>query len=83
MKKLLIISAISILTSCGNSTDTDKTNVGNTDSSGLSNPVVIDTLKHPSGVDNSSVISTDTAAINVQNTYKKADSVKKAKTTDH
>ncbi len=75
MKKLCIISAIFLLNSCGDSSENNATYTGNNDSVGLTNPTVIDTLKHPSGVVNSSVISTDTAAINVQNTFKKADSI--------
>ncbi len=79
MKILCIISALFFLNSCGDSPDnnaaTNNDTNTNNDTVGLSNPTVIDTLKHPSGVDNSSVISTDTAAMNVQNTYKKADSV--------
>lgn len=47
-----------------------------TDSSGLTNPTAIDTTKHPTGMDNSSVISTDTAAMNTSNAYKKADSAR-------
>ncbi len=83
MKKLCIISALFIfLISCSSSTnnDADKDNKNNTaDSSGLTNPSAIDTVKHPTGMDNSSVISTDTAAMNVQNTIKKADSIAKQK----
>ncbi len=80
MKKLCIVSAIFIISSCGDSTDNNATNnkvtnTDGTDTGGLTNPITIDSVKHPSGVDNSSVISTDTAAMNVQNTYKKADSV--------
>ncbi len=75
MKKLCIISALFFLNSCGDSSDNNTINSNNADSAGLSNPTVIDTVKHPSGVDNSSVISTDTAAMNVQNTFKKADSI--------
>ncbi|MCW3091632.1 MAG: hypothetical protein JWP81_2701 [Ferruginibacter sp.] len=61
--------------SCNNSDN--NTSTGNkTDTVGNTSPVSIDTVKHPSGVDNSSVISTDTAAMNVQNTIRKADSIK-------
>jgi hypothetical protein len=62
--------------SCADSTDNNSTNPV-TDSARLANPGPGDTVKHPSGVDNSSVISRDTAAMNIQNTYKKADSLKK------
>lgn len=77
MKKLLSVSALLIsLYSCsGSSSDNNANNT--TDSAGLTNPTAIDTTKHPSGVDNSSVISTDTAAINVQNSIKKRDSAQK------
>ena len=77
MTKLLIISAIVLLSSCGNADNNSTTN-SNGDTAGLTNPSAIDTVKHPSGVDNSSVISTDTAAMNVQNSIRKADSAKKA-----
>ena len=76
MKKLLVPAAIFYLLSCGNADNTNSTQNG-TDTVGKTNPVAIDTMKHPSGVDNSSVISTDTAAMNVQNAYRKADSIKK------
>ena len=66
---------IFILCSCGNADN--NTNNGNSgDSIGVTNSSTGDTVKHPSGVDNSSVISTDTAAINIQNTIRKADSLK-------
>ncbi len=78
MKKLCIISALFIsLSSCSDLTNNDADNNNTADSSGLTNPSAIDTVKHPTGMDNSSVISTDTAAMNVQNTIKKADSIKK------
>ncbi|MEO6454048.1 MAG: hypothetical protein ABIN97_08255 [Ginsengibacter sp.] len=77
MKKLFIVSAIFIFCSCDNTANNTNEAGANTDSVGLTNPVVIDTLKHPSGMDNSSVISTDTAAMNVQNTINKADSIAK------
>ncbi len=70
-----------VLNSCNNSSTDNATNKenGGTDSTGLTNPTSIDTIKHPSGIDNSSAISTDTAAMNVQNSIKKSDSVTKAK----
>ena len=76
MKKCLAIVVLYIFCSCGNA-DNNSTTGNNTDSVGLTNRTSPDSVKHPSGVDNSSVISTDTAAINVQNTLKKADSLKK------
>lgn len=79
MKKIMcVLSIFTILTSCNNSNTGNEKHDGS-DSTGLTNPVSIDTIKHPSGVDNSSAISTDTAAMNVQNSIKKADSVKKEK----
>ena len=77
MTKLFVISALVALSSCGNADNNGTTN-SNSDSGGLTNPTLMDTVKHPSGVDNSSVISTDTAAMNVQNSIRKADSAKKA-----
>ncbi len=78
MKKLIIVSVLFIaLNSCGGSSDDNAANGNTTDSAGLTNPTAIDTTKHPTGMDNSSVISTDTAAMNVQNSYKKIDSGQK------
>ena len=77
MKKLFVISALVVLSSCGNA-DNDAASTSNSDTTGLTNPTAIDTIKHPSGVDNSAVISTDTAAMNVQNSIRKADSAKRA-----
>ena len=76
MNKLFFPILLVFLASCGNANNTSNSDNA-TDTVGLTNPIAIDTIKHPSGVDNSSVISTDTAAMNVQNTYKKADSIKK------
>ncbi|MEO6546860.1 MAG: hypothetical protein ABIN94_02635 [Ferruginibacter sp.] len=74
MKKLFIVLAVYIFAGCNSNNDSSAGST--TDTVGNTNPVVIDTLKHPSGVDNSSVISTDTAAMNVQNTIIKADTLK-------
>lgn len=75
MKHMLIVFAlVATLSGCGHGT-AEKAN--STDSGGLTNPTAIDTTKHPSGVDNSSVISTDTAAMNMQNSIEKGDSAKK------
>lgn len=78
MKKLLSGSILFIaLTSCGGNPSDNNAAVGDTtDSGGLTNPITIDTTKHPTGVDNSNVISTDTAAMNTSNAYKKLDSAK-------
>lgn len=78
MRKLCIVSVFFLLlSSCSNSTTNDEAKDNRTDGGAPTNPTGIDTVKHPSGVDNSSVISTDTAAMNVQNTIKKADSLAK------
>lgn len=78
MKKLCIASTLFIaLSSCGgNSSNNNETTGNTTDSTGLTNPTAIDTTKHPGGMVNSSVISTDTAAMNTSNAYKKLDSAK-------
>ena len=82
MKKLLIGSALFIaLSGCGGGGDSTKeaTDANTTDSVGLTNPTAIDTTKHPSGLDNSNVISTDTAAMNTQNSINKAKAAEKEK----
>ena len=78
MKKTIIASLLLIaLNSCGgNSSDNNSVAGDTTNSTGLTNPTAIDTTKHPSGVDNSNVISTDTPAMNTSNSYKKLDSAK-------
>lgn len=77
MKKYFVFILFIGLISCGQSSSSGNAASGNTtDSTGLTNPTAIDTTKHPTGMDNSSVISTDTAAMNTSNTYKKADSIK-------
>ena len=79
MKKLCVVTVLFIaISSCsgsssGNNADTNN----NTDTAGLTNPTAIDTTKHPTGMDNSNVISTDTAAMNTSNAYKKLDSARK------
>ena len=78
MKKIVIIIFIAAYTSCNN-TPGNSAEEKAKDSIGLTNPSVIDTTKHPTGMDNSSVITTDTAAIDVSNSIKKLDSVKKAR----
>lgn len=79
MKKLCVVTVLFIaISSCGGSSSGSNANTGNTsDTSGLTNPTAIDTTKHPTGMDNSNVISTDTAAMNTSNAYKKLDSVRK------
>ena len=77
MKRICFILLAYTFSSCNNAGENAASK--SSDTVGNTNPISIDTIKHPSGVDNSSVISTDTAAMNVQNTIKKADSIKKAK----
>lgn len=79
MKKLAILFAVfAILNGCDNSTNTDeKNNTGVVDSTGLISPT--DPINPPGGVINSSPISTDTAAMNMQNTLKKKDSIEMKK----
>ena len=81
MKKIWIGSFLFVaLAGCGgSSSDNASGDENNTDSTGLTNPVTIDTTKHPTGMDNSSIISTDTAAMNTSNAYKKLDSAKQKK----
>ena len=78
MKKTIIASFLLVaLNSCGGSSSDNNEVAGDTtNNTGLTNPTAIDTTKHPSGVDNSNVISTDTAAMNTSNAYKKLDSAK-------
>jgi hypothetical protein len=65
MKKILSATALFLLMmSCANSGD----NGGSTDTTGTTNPSAIDTTQHPNGMTNGSVISTDTAHMNVDNT---------------
>jgi hypothetical protein len=79
MKKICFGSFLLIaLASCGSSPSDNNAVAGDTtNNAGLTNPTAIDTTKHPTGMDNSSVISTDTAAMNTSNAYKKADSANK------
>lgn len=79
MKKICIGSALFIaLAGCNSNSPDNGAAAGNaTDSAGLTNTTAIDTTKHPGGMINSSVISTDTAAMNTSNAYKKLDSSKK------
>lgn len=58
MKKFVVIMGLSLLVvSCGNNSNTE-------------NPSAIDTTQHPTGITNSNVISTDTAAMKVDSTQK-------------
>jgi hypothetical protein len=75
MKKLLTGILLLAITSCNS--NAGNTGENNTENGGLTNPTAIDTTKHPSGMENSSVISTDTAAMNVQNSINKAKEAEK------
>ena len=79
MKKVCVVTVLFIaISSCSGSSSGHNADTGNTtDTSGLTNPTAIDTTKHPTGMDNSNVISTDTAAMNTSNAYKKLDSARK------
>ncbi|HEX8460875.1 MAG TPA: hypothetical protein VF623_05580 [Segetibacter sp.] len=78
MKKLIVAASIFSFFACGgNTANNEVESKSNADSVGLTNPITIDTLKHPTGMDNSNVISTDTAAMNVQNSVNKAKAAQK------
>ena len=63
MKKVIIVCACAIyLMSCGNG------NSGSSEAEVEEVPSAIDTTTHPTGVNEGAVISTDTAAYNVENT---------------
>ncbi len=65
MKKTLLAAALFlVMMSCNNPSD----NGNGTDTTGTTNPSAIDTTQHPNGMTNGSVISTDTAHVNVDNT---------------
>jgi hypothetical protein len=81
MKKMIIVSALFMaITSCGGSQSTNSHAVDDTTNNAeLTRRTVTDTTKHPDGIINGSVISTDTAAMNVQNSINKAKEAKKNK----
>ena len=73
MKRLILASMVCIaMTSCGGDAANNDIGDTKTDSVGLTNPISIDTTKHPEGMTNQNVISTDTAAMNMQNSVNKA-----------
>jgi hypothetical protein len=78
MKKITVFSALLfVLASCNS--NTSNSNAANNDTASnaeLTNPSAVDTTKHPDGMTNGSVISTDTAAMNVQNSINKAKGAK-------
>lgn len=70
MKRTLFAFVLSVaLVACGNSTDNASTETSTT--------IETDTTTQPGGVVNSNVISTDTAAMNMQNAQDKFDSINK------
>jgi hypothetical protein len=88
MKKLLMVSALFIaLASCNSSSSNESasgssestTSGDTTNKQGLTNPSAIDTTKHPDGMINSEAITTDTAAMNTQNSVNKAKAAQKSK----
>ena len=84
MKKLaFLITVFAVINGCDNSTNSsEKGDTDGIDSTELTSPT--DSINPPGGVINSSAISTDTAAIDVQNTLKKKDSIeKKNKESSH
>lgn len=76
IKTFLILAFLFTLASC-NGNETTGTGKNATKQDASSNPSAIDTVKHPDGIINGSVISTDTAAMNVQNSIDKAKEAKK------
>ncbi|MEJ7769694.1 MAG: hypothetical protein WKF70_08450 [Chitinophagaceae bacterium] len=79
MKSFFLPGMLILLIACSDSTSNSSDQNNNTDNTSLTQPDAGDTTKQPGGMDNSSVISTDTAAMNYQNTVKKMDSINKAK----
>lgn len=82
MRKILIVPAFLFAIISCNSNSSSEHKAGGSDTAsktGLTNPSAIDTTKHPDGMVNGSVISTDTAAMNVQNSINKAKEEKKNK----
>ena len=66
MKKAILASAMFILLLSCNNAANDEASTG--DSTTLNNtPSAIDTTQHPNGITSGSVISTDTASMNVEN----------------
>lgn len=71
MKKFLLgVVIIMTVMSCNSGSSDNDTN----DSVGFANPSAADTTTQPDAITNSSAISTDTAAMNTSNAYKKLDS---------
>ena len=75
MKKILFVTAIVAgLMSCNGTSENGSTDQDTANVEVGPLPADVDTTRSPSGVDNSSVISTDTAAMNVENATRKRDS---------
>lgn len=79
MKKLLIISSFYlVLISCNSNTSANGAAATDSTGAGLTSPAAIDSTASANGMTNSSVISTDTAAMNTNNAINKAkDSLRK------
>lgn len=79
MKQIIIFPCLIILlASCNNTGSGSNTIKGDSiKDEGFTHPKAIDTMQHPNGITNGDVISTDTAAINVQNSINKAKAAKK------
>lgn len=80
MRKLLAFSVFFItIASCNGTTDNNAATGDTTNNTGLTNPSAIDTTQHPNGITTGDVISTDTAAMNTQNSINKAKTAIKKK----
>jgi hypothetical protein len=69
MKKALCIPILLVFLACGNGEGVEENDRGNVPSEAESStPSAIDTAQHPNGMSNGSVISRDTAAMQVDST---------------
>lgn len=79
MKKPLVLSTLFVALAACNGSGNNRGDNDTANQAGMTNPSAIDTIKAGDGIINSNVISTDTAAINVQNSIDKANEAKKNK----
>lgn len=80
MRKIVMCSVLLIaLASCGGNTDTNATHADSANNAGMTTSSTPDSTKPGDGTINSNVISTDTAAMNTQNSVDKAKDAKKDK----
>ena len=78
MKKILVVSTIFLAFASCNNANTNSNNESDTaKAAGINNPASVDTTLSPNGMTNSEVISTDTAAMNMQNSINKSKATKK------